>query len=137
MKRNCVKIFVLFFGFVFCTYHSTFAQQTKVEKLEVKVRKLQKEVSQLKNRITRIEKLLSSSRTAGSYSQRKTNSKRWKNKKNWRKLKKGMSKAKVKQLLGSPGKISTHSYGTIWYYPDVLGGSVNFENGRVDGWSEP
>lgn len=60
-----------------------------------------------------------------------------KNKQNWRRLEKGMSKAEVKQILGEPGKINTASYGDTWYYPDVLGGSVDFDNGRVEGWSEP
>lgn len=65
---------------------------------------------------------------------------RWKNRENWRRLRKGMTKAQVKAILGPPGKIRADDYyGDTWYYPDVLDGEVSFDGDseRVDGWEEP
>ena len=56
----------------------------------------------------------------------------------WKMLKKGMSKKKITELLGEPGKKTSGSYGETWFYPDVLGGQVSFnKHGSAFGWNEP
>jgi|AntDeeMinimDraft_5_1070356.scaffolds.fasta_scaffold18810_2 outer membrane protein assembly factor BamE (lipoprotein component of BamABCDE complex) len=132
-----LKILIILVFIVCCTQKPVIAQKSKIEVLQSKVKILQKKISQLENKIARLEKLLSSDKATSVSSQHGVNSDGWKDKQNWKKLKKGMSKEEVKKVLGKPGKIRTASYGDTWYYPDVLGGRVNFDAGRVEGWSEP
>ena len=110
------------------------AQEDEVERLKSKVQNLQDRVENLEEKISRIEKLISSN----SAPHQEANSKGWRNQQNWRDLRKGMSKREVRQILGEPGKISSGSYGENWYYPDAIGGNVDFNShGKVEGWSEP
>ena len=62
----------------------------------------------------------------------------WQTKQAWRRLRKGMTQAEVKSILGEPGKIDAGSVISFWYYPDILGGNVTFDGSeRVEGWREP
>lgn len=55
----------------------------------------------------------------------------------WDNLAEGMGEQQVLQILGRPGKVHEASAKSTWFYPDLLGGSVFFENGRVTGWQKP
>lgn len=55
----------------------------------------------------------------------------------WDSLAEGMGEQQVLQILGRPGKVHEASPKSTWFYPDLLGGSVFFENGRVTGWQKP
>jgi outer membrane protein assembly factor BamE (lipoprotein component of BamABCDE complex) len=61
------------------------------------------------------------------------NAEGWKDKGNWKKLKKGMNKWEVTQLLGEPAGIRVGPY-THWYYPES--GSVDFKDNKLSVWSE-
>jgi hypothetical protein len=57
----------------------------------------------------------------------------------WRRLRKGMSPAQVRQILGEPKRINSGSV-TYWYYGTERAGanaSVEFILGDVYGWKEP
>ena len=61
----------------------------------------------------------------------------YQNKKNWRSLESGMNEEQVKKLLGDPLKV-IKGVKTLWYYPNIYGGYVSFdEKGRLTGWNEP
>jgi hypothetical protein len=61
----------------------------------------------------------------------------WESKKNWRSLEVGMKDTQVTKLLGDPVKI-IRGVRTFWYYPNMYGGYVSFdENGSVSAWKEP
>ena len=61
----------------------------------------------------------------------------YQNKKNWRSLEAGMKEEQVKKLLGDPLKV-IKGVKTLWYYPNIYGGYVSFdEKGRLTGWNEP
>ena len=61
----------------------------------------------------------------------------WQNKRNWRNLEAGMSKEKVRTLLGEPVK-EIKGVKTLWYYPSIYGGYVSFDDkGALSGWKEP
>lgn len=55
----------------------------------------------------------------------------------WDSLAEGMGEQQVLQILGRPGKVHEASAKSTWFYPDLLGGSVFFENGRVTSWQKP
>lgn len=130
------KFLVIFVTVLLCSALPAFSQQSEIDKLRAKVERLQNKVERLEKRLIRIEKLLLSITSANQPNQQFINGNGWKSLQNWRKLEKGMSKAEVKRILGKPGKISVSPFGETWYYPDVLGGSVSYENGRVEGWRE-
>lgn len=138
MKKHVysMALITLFTGALFMQ-QSALAQEGEVEALRTKVKHLQDKVKRLESRIDQIEKLLQSSNDRNRGSKNRINQDGWQSQENWRRLQKGMSKSEVRHLLGKPGKIRSRSYGDTWYYPDVLGGSVSFDNSRVDGWSEP
>jgi len=52
----------------------------------------------------------------------------------WRRLKKGMTKPQVTQLLGTPSKISVGCLLEFWSYGR---GQVKFDDDGVYGWDEP
>jgi thymidylate synthase len=61
----------------------------------------------------------------------------WENKKNWRSLESGMNEDQVKKILGEPVKV-IKGVKTLWYYPNLYGGYVSFDDkGRLVGWNEP
>ena len=61
----------------------------------------------------------------------------WRDVENWRRLRPGMSPRQVRMLLGEPGRVQSVAF-TSWYYGDTNhGGQVFFNDGRVEGWSEP
>ena len=61
----------------------------------------------------------------------------WQSKKNWRSLEVGMKDSQVTKILGEPVKV-IKGVKTFWYYPNMYGGHVSFdEKGVVSGWKEP
>ena len=63
---------------------------------------------------------------------------KWKVKANWRALRTGMSQYDVRELLGEPDKVTAFSdKSTCWYYDYPGGGRIEFEDGKVESWSEP
>jgi len=138
MNRLVYSVALLvFFTTAFGTEQPLLAQKPEVEDLRAKLERLQEKVKRLEGRVAQIEKMLHSSTDGNRRSQSGISPDGWESQENWRRLQKGMSKSEVRQILGKPGKVRTASYGDTWYYPDVLGGSVSFEDDRVDGWSEP
>lgn len=89
---------------------------------------LEKRVSDLEKRVDLIEETLSGTDKV------ETSEKGQPNRENWRKLREGMSKDKVQELLGKPDRIDGGSL-AVWHYPN--GGTVHFYRGKVHRWSEP
>ena len=63
----------------------------------------------------------------------------WQEQDKWRQLRAGMTRPEVRTLLGEPIKIQTFGVaGDFWYYPDELGGRLDFDrDGILDSWNEP
>ena len=103
---------------------------------EDRVARLEERITQLERRVARLEALLSKAETAQAPQIRPGD---YRSKANWRRLKLGMTKTQVKEILGDPPKQRANAVlGDYWYYPDVLGGHVQFDtSGRVEGWDEP
>lgn len=113
-----------------------FAQETEVKMLRLKVERLEKRVEELEKIIRNLEQQISGSPAAAH--KHSSSAEAWKNRQNWRRLRKGMSKTEVTQILGVPGKIDMGSILEFWHYDYPRGGSVNFNNrGTVNGWDEP
>ncbi|WP_440223112.1 hypothetical protein ACQQ2N_18850 [Dokdonella sp. MW10] len=56
----------------------------------------------------------------------------------WDELRIGMGKSQVTRVLGKAGKRRVGTMSEVWYYPDLDGGSVEFDrDGRVAGWTTP
>jgi hypothetical protein len=62
----------------------------------------------------------------------------WKRQENWRSLKRGMTEADVKGLLGDAHKVDTFQSFSVWRYNPPFGGDARFGgDGRLQAWSEP
>ena len=113
------------------------AQQEKIEQLEHRVKQLEQTVLRLQRRISEIESKAGSSHVTSLPITTKRN---WRNKSNWRRLRRGMTKDQVTELLGEPEKVDTGIALIFWYwgYP-TSGASVDFDanSSRLVGWSEP
>ncbi len=136
------KYLMLISCIIFFFTSSLSAQQSsEIKKLEVKLVelenrnvKLNAKIIELEKRVAKLEALLeTSSKSEIKYSEK------WKNRSLWRKLKIGMSKYQVENLLGEPRKIDGGSFLTFWYYAKSGShSSVSFDDdGRVCGWTEP
>ena len=99
--------------------------------LDERVHILEEHVATLQQKVARLEQNASSAITTDTGYMGNTS------KTVWRSLKKGMTKSDIRALLGEPGKITTFYGGELWYYPDALGGTVDFTGDTVSGWSEP
>jgi hypothetical protein len=96
------------------------------------VKNLKARIAALENRVAKLEALVGNSKTNEiEYSEK------WKDRTIWRKLKIGMTKDQVRQLLGEPRKINAGSV-THWYYSkETWHCYITFYNGRIDSWKEP
>jgi len=98
---------------------------------DARVAKLEETVRQLEQRVAALEGRVQGTSASASVPADKVN---------WRKLKNGMSEAAVEQILGSPTKVESSQFLTVWYYGELLsGGKVTFDtkSQTVSGWREP
>lgn len=100
------------------------------------------DIEGLKHKITELEKRIKDLEAIlkiyhGPDDQKSEEAYGWLNKKNWRKLKKGMTIAQVRKILGEPVK-TVEGARTIWYYPSFYDNYISFdEKGNLTGWNEP
>ena len=101
------------------------------------MRVLDRRITELELRVAELERIILESQTEFDSPIRFSD--KWKDKSNWRKLRLGMTKSQIREILGEPLKINANAVlGDTWYYPDVLGGDIRFStNGKVKSWSEP
>ena len=92
----------------------------RIERLEKFVLNLSNRIEQLEGQPQRQSRQISASKTT------------------WRKLRLGMTKNQVRNLLGEPVRIDGGAVLTYWYYSKKsLGPKVLFDPERVYGWEEP
>jgi outer membrane protein assembly factor BamE (lipoprotein component of BamABCDE complex) len=97
-------------------------------------------VSDLERRVEQLERQSTNqSASAANRAQIVGGQDGWKRQENWRSLKRGMTEADVKGLLGEPHRVNALGATlTLWYYNPPRGGEVTFgRDSRLDGWSEP
>jgi len=122
-SRSCWTALVLLIGMS----PQLFAQTS----VDVRVQRLEETIQTLERRVASLEAQLREKSTLAPTAPDKLT---------WRKLKKGMSKEEVEQLLGSPSDVDEYGSHTVWRYKPPYGGIgiVRFsENSRAEGWSEP
>ena len=128
--------FFLFSGFIYGEEKKIYSQKQvgalieeifkKVEKVEKRVGELEEEIQNLKEHTEKLEKVL---RNLEIYV--KPASSLPPSEKDWRRIKRGMNKEEVLEILGNPEEIRKPiGGGEIWYY--YRRGSITFDdNGRV------
>lgn len=95
-------------------------------------------VRDLERRVEKLERQGKQSASSPSRSQIAGGQDRWKQVENWRSLKRGMTEADVRGLLGEPYKVDATGRFTAWRYSPNGEGEVLFNtDGRVGAWSEP
>ncbi|MDH4377349.1 MAG: hypothetical protein QE494_13720 [Ramlibacter sp.] len=105
--------------------HSFASESDRITQLEI-------EVQQLKQRLSSLER----PPVSGVASPKPlASSEGWRQLANWRSLKKGMSHAEVRSLLGEPQTVSASGPFTDWSYSNR--GDIRFVREKLDGWTEP
>jgi len=94
-------------------------------------------VADLERRVAKLEAQPGSGRGAGD-DKGSAPQPKWKDVSIWRQLSNGLSMEQIKTGLGEPTKVFQNGeHRTTWYYGYPSGGTVEFMDGRVFGWSEP
>lgn len=113
----------------------------RVVQLEDRVAQLERQLAEMRSLLQGEQTALAESRAPRPASAYLILSERegWREPERWRLLQRGLSEIHVRQLLGDPGRVVVSGFTSVWYYPDVGGGRVEFgtESGRVRGWVEP
>ena len=129
MKRQSLRLF-----FVCCIVLSLawasplFAQREEISKLR-------QENTALEAKVKELEALLK--QCTEERNKQLSEDQGWQSKKNWRSLEVGMKETQVTKILGEPVKV-IKGIKTFWYYPNMYGGYVSFdEKGAVSAWKEP
>ena len=132
MKKSLVILFALSVAqIVFAQelHNPNSKYDIKIKELEEKISRLQKEFNLLKSEFSKVKVV--PQEKASEYVQGTGDRKVIEN---WLALKKGMSKQKVKSLLGEPDRISSSSSFETWKYGDYDSVSFDTENDLVYSW---
>ena len=135
MKKSLVILFALSVAqIVFAQelHNPNSKYDTKIKELEEKISRLQKEFNLLKSEFSKV-KVVPQEKDS-EYVQGTGD---WKVKENWRALKKGMSRQKVKSLLGEPDRITLTDYFEYWKYGNFAEVIFYTENDIVYSWYVP
>ena len=109
----------------FCACSAAFAQS------------IDDRVRDLERRVERLEAQYLAQPASAPASPRVTSAEDgWKRLENWRAIRRGMTEADARSILGEPQRVNASGPITVWDYPPG-GSEVRFFSGRVDGWREP
>ncbi|MBU3637352.1 hypothetical protein [Polynucleobacter sp. es-MAR-4] len=98
---------------------------------DARIAQLEKDVQDLKERVARLE---SPAAPTQPTSKQPVSADGWKSLTNWRALRKDMTPADVRSLLGEPVRLDGGSFAN-WYYSNR--GVVTFYEDKVYMWQEP
>ena len=135
MKKSLVILFALSVAqIVFAQepHNPNSKYDTKIKELEEKISRLQKEFNLLKSEFSKVKVV--PQEKASEYVQGTGDRKVIEN---WLALKKGMSKQKVKSLLGEPDRITLTDYFEYWKYGNFAEVIFYTENDIVYSWYVP
>ncbi len=111
-------------------------QDTSTSSLIRRIEILERATADLDRRVGALEAVIKS---APSQGQPIPASNKWQDLANWRRLREGMKMDEVRALLGEPDRVEGGPI-TFWYWVDAnthVYAWVNFESGKVMGWTEP
>jgi hypothetical protein len=119
------RLLAILLGTLTCTMAAAQSLDDRVRELERRVEQLEQQVGKQPAAAAGANR--STGRSGGS-----------RQLENWRSLRRGMSEADVRSILGEPHKVNVMSSMGVWYYDPPVGGNVHFDGGgKVEGWSEP
>ena len=99
---------------------------------DARIEALEKEVAELNERLSEIVLLLTAALISSQ--EQETSQEMKTDLSNWRKLKTGMGKNKVIELLGEPNRVNGGKMAEWFYSSD---GSVQFYDNKLYSWGEP
>jgi len=111
-------------------------QDTSTARLIRRIEILERATADLDRRVGALEAVIKS---APSQGQSIPSSTKWQDLANWRRLREGMKMDEVRALLGEPDRVEGGPI-TFWYWVDAnahVYAKVDFESGKVMGWTEP
>ena len=110
-------------------------QESSSDVLVRRIDLLERKASDLEKRVRELEALI---KVEPSRDRRVPTSAAWRDLANWRRLSRGMNMDQVRALLGEPDSIHAISSSTTWTWGTFpRDAEVEFNEGKVTGWSEP
>ena len=119
-----------------------YGDDAQIDELRNRIEYLEKKVETMNQTLMKMMAKLDSSSSVSTGQQSVTpDQSKWEDKQNWRRLRSGMSKVEVRDLLGEPYKIDNFGPFEEWrYYGDPLDkiGTVKFSSKeKLEAWHEP
>ena len=111
-------------------------QDTSTASLIRRIEILERATADFDRRVGALEAVIKS---APSQGQSIPSSTKWQDLASWRRLREGMKMDEVRALLGEPDRVEGGPI-TFWYWVDAkthVYAKVDFESGKVMGWTEP
>ena len=131
---------MLLMMFVLCAIPwLSYGDDAQINELRNRVELLQKQVKTMNQTLTQMMDILNGLSSVSSSQPSVTpNQLKWEDRQNWRKLRSGMSKDEVRDLLGEPDNIDKYTFYEDWLYGVPPHGMVKFSSEeKLDSWHEP
>jgi hypothetical protein len=131
---------LLLIMFMFCAVSRiAYADDAEIRDLRNRIEYLEKKVESMDQTLTRMMAILNASPSVSRSQQSVTpDPLKWRDKQNWRRLRTGMSKDEVRDLLGEPDRIDNFGAFESWNYGNPVGGEVQFSpKEKLNSWHEP
>jgi outer membrane protein assembly factor BamE (lipoprotein component of BamABCDE complex) len=116
-----------------------YGDDAQIDELRNRIEYLEKKVETMNQTLIKMMAILDSSSSVSRGQQSVTPDRlKWQDKQNWRRLRSGMSKGEVTDLLGEPDRIDNFGGFEVWRYGYPIGGEVQFSSEeKIDSWHEP
>ena len=136
--KSLNKMLLIMFMF-YAIPRIAYADDAEIRDLQNRIEYLEKKVEAMDQTLTKMMAILNASPSVSRSQQSVTpDPLKWRDKQNWRRLRSGMSKDEVTDLLGEPDRIDKFPSFEVWSYGDYGSGFVHFSShGKAESWSEP
>jgi hypothetical protein len=136
--KSLSKMLLIVFMF-YAIPRLAYGDDAQILELRNRIEYLEKKVETMNQTLIKMMAILDSSSSVSRVQQSVTpNQLKWEDKQNWRKLRTGMSKNEVTDLLGEPDRIDKFTSFEVWQYGYPGGGNVHFSSKeKIESWSEP
>lgn len=136
--KSINKMLLIMFMF-YAIPRLAYGDDAQINALRNRIEYLEKKVETMNQTLIKIMAILDSSSSVSRGQQSVAPDQlKWQDRQNWRRLRSGMSKGEVTDLLGEPDKISNFGSFEAWVYGDPIDGVVRFSSKeKLSSWDEP
>ena len=138
--KSLNKMLLIMFMF-YAIPRIAYGDDVQINELRNRIEYLQKQVETMNQTLMQMMDILNGSSSVSRDQQSVTPDRlKWEDRQNWRRLRSGMSKGEVTNLLGEPNRIDNFGDHEVWYYVDPIqreSGIVRISKEKIASWFEP